>query len=394
LSQFPHIVVTGVGLHTGHGDTQATWTALGENRSAVTCAHPWNLQSADSPTTGLCFPAAPAPDPSPVEFLADRKSVKYMGPCTQMAVLAAGRALRDAGLLQAAADREAMGLFLATGPIAFDVEQALTSFGETAANELLALRHEGLRRCHPLLPFKMLLNMPLGLVSIVFGIKGPNFILYPGAEQGACALAHALRGLRRGRFVRALVGGSASTLGLSPIMSLRRTGRLALSIDEALPFSERHAGWAPADQAAFLVLETEAEASRRQRKPYAYLDSAQASGKGAADQLWGAVRKAPQVVFCAGALAAADVRADRERARAHWTTPVLASADGLLGVAPAASFPLAAALACLSLRHGCVPAAVAEDATERELTRALVTFGDERATAAALLSSPTLEAVS
>jgi len=48
--------------------------------------------------------------------------------------------------------------------------------------------NEGLRRCHPLMPFKMLLNMPLGLVSIAFGLRGPNAILYPGPEQSAAAI--------------------------------------------------------------------------------------------------------------------------------------------------------------------------------------------------------------
>jgi len=387
LSQPPRIVVTGVGLHTGHGDTQATFAAIAENRSALTCEHGWDLHAAESATTQR-FPAVPAPDPCPVEFLADRKSVKYMGPCTQMAVLAAGRALRDAGLMDSAADRESMGLFLATGPIAFDVEQALASFGQDAASDLLALRHEGLRRCHPLLPFKMLLNMPLGLVSIVFGIKGPNFILYPGPEQGACALAHALRGLRRGRLVRALVGGSASTLGLAPIMNLRRTGGLASSIEAALPFSEQHAGWAPADQSAFLVLETEVEAARRGKVPYACLDSAQASGEGAADHLWSHIPRQPQVVFPAATLAAAGLRADRVRARARWTTmPTFASADGLLGVAPAASFLLTSALACLSLRQRRVPAPITEDATDRETDCALVVFHDSQNAATALLST-------
>ena len=235
----------------------------------------------------------------------------------------------------------------------------------------------------------MLLNMPLGLVSIVFGIKGPNFILYPGAEQGACALAHALRGLRHGRFPRALVGGSACTLGLSPIMHLRRSGRLASSMEEAQPFSERHAGWSPADQAAFVVLETEAEAARRGHPTHARLDGAQVMGAGAVDPLWGAVAPtgAPDVLLCTGSRSAVDVRADRERVRTRWVNQVtLASADGLLGVAPAASFLLATALACLSLRQGRVPAPLGETGVARDARAALVSFHDGQGAAAALLS--------
>jgi 3-oxoacyl-[acyl-carrier-protein] synthase II len=397
VSQTPRIVITGVGLHTGHGDTNATWTALCESRSALTCDHAWRAplpeqSERDEPATdGQAFPIAPAPEPTPVEFLADRKMVKYMGPCTQMAVLAAGRALRDAGLLDASGvtARAAMGLFVATGPIAFDIEQMLASFDERSAEELVALRGDGMRRCHPLLPFKMLLNMPLGLVSIVFGIKGPNFILYPGAEQGAAALAHALRGLRQGRFARALVGGSACSLGLSPILHLRRTGRLAWSVAQANPFAAQHAGWAPADQAAFLVLEREEQAARRGRDAYASLDQLEVLGADADARLWAALAGTPppDVAFCTGSLTAAEPPAYLARVREIWSRPaMLASADGLLGVAPAASFLLHVALACLCLRQGNLPAALTERGSGGPVVRAMIAFRDTQGVAAARLA--------
>ena len=72
---------------------------------------------------------------------------------------------------------------MCTGLIAFDfstVSEPLA--GALAADGTVDLEYvgnEGLRRLHPLLPFKMLLNMPLGLVSIVYKIRGENVILYP-----------------------------------------------------------------------------------------------------------------------------------------------------------------------------------------------------------------------
>ncbi len=389
MSEPARIVVTGVGLHSAHGDTETTWAALAQNRSALRCEHPWNLPPGRK-QAGLVFPAAPAADPSPLDFLSDRKAVKYMGPCTQMAVLAAGRALRHAGLLgdAAAPERAAMALFMATGPIAFDIEHALPSFGGASEADLLALRYEALGRCHPLLPFKMLLNMPLGLVSITFGIKGQNFILYPGADQGAFAMAHALRGLRAGRFVRVLVGGSACSLGLSPVMHLCRAGRLALSVEEAQPFSPRHAGWAPADQAAFLVLESEAEAARRSRPALATLEDAAVLGPGGVEPLWQSMKAAvPDALLCTGMTNASEVEADRQRAGRWAAPPVLASADGLLGVAPAASFVLASALACLSLSSGSLPAGLG-DGTPARLTRTWISFHDAQSAALAVLSAP------
>jgi 3-oxoacyl-(acyl-carrier-protein) synthase len=382
LSGADRVLVTGVGMHTGHGDGRSTWVAIREGRSALTDEHAWTSVGA--------LVAAPSPDPAPTEFLADRKSIKYMGPSTQMAVLAAARALRDAGLADeaSASARENTALFVATGPIAFDVEQALASVGHEAAADLVGQGREGLRRCHPLLPFKMLLNMPLGLISIVFGIKGANLILYPGAEQGANAIRHAVRGIRQKRFQRALVGGSAQTLGLAPLLNLRRSGRLAASPAEAHPFSVEHAGWAPADQAAFLVLESEAEASRRQAPAYAVVEELRTLGAGMVEQLWASLPKQPaHVLMATGSLSAAEVEADRRRAQALWgRSGKLASADGLLGVAPAASFCLTTALVCLALRHGSLPGPLVEDGAAVPVKRALVSFHDEHAAAAVLLS--------
>jgi hypothetical protein len=234
----------------------------------------------------------------------------------------------------------------------------------------------------------MLLNMPLGLISIVFGIKGPNLILYPGAEQGAIAIRHAVRGIRQGRFQRALVGGSAQTLGLAPLLNLRRAGRLAASPAEAHPFSLEHAGWAPADQAAFLVLENEAEASQRQAPAYAVVDELRTLGAGAVEQLWASLPKQPaHVLMATGSLSAAEVEADRGRAQVLWgRSGKLASADGLLGVAPAASFCLTTALACLALRDGSLPGPLVEDGAAVPVKRALVSFHDEHAAAVVLLS--------
>jgi 3-oxoacyl-(acyl-carrier-protein) synthase len=389
LSDLPRIVVTGVGLHTGHGDAQATWSALEEGRTALVDKHAWSEGWSND---GGSFPVAPAPDPAPTEFLADRKAIKYMGPCTQMAVLAAGRALRDAGLVEAAAaaDRQATALYVATGPIAFDIEQALQAIGKGGAVDLLAFKQEGLRRCHPLLPFKLLLNMPLGLVSITFGIRGHNAIFYPGAEQGGSALSHAVRGLRQGRFVRALVGGSAQTLSLAPLLGLQREGRLATAIENAQPFSAQHAGWAPADQAAFLVLETEAEARRRERAPYAFLEDVIVLGAESARQAWQAAGElAPDALMVTGTTSAPKMAEERARAAALWApAPVLASVDGWLGVAPAASWLLALALACHALRERKLPAPSCQEETPTNLRRILISFHDHQTSAAVVVSAP------
>jgi 3-oxoacyl-(acyl-carrier-protein) synthase len=269
------VLVTGVGVHGALGDSEQTLTALAVGRSALT------MHTLDRASDVPPLPAAPAPvdDRTLQPLLPDRKLIKYMSPTARLAVLAAGRALADAGLLgdANAEQRASLGLFVSTGLIAFDIaavgggiEASRSTVGQL---DLLRMGREGLRLCHPLLPFKMLLNMPLGLISIVYGLRGPNVILYPDAAQAGVALEAALRALSAGRIERALVGSSAQPVSLMPVCTLRRLGRLAVDVEAAQPFSPAHAGTAPADAGAFLVLETERAARARGAPTLATLEA-------------------------------------------------------------------------------------------------------------------------
>ena len=222
--------ITGAGVHHALGDVAALAAAL----------------DADPPPA----PAPAVGSVSVAPFLrgARRKLAKYMSPTTAMAVLAAGRALEAAGLLESLGD---CALYVAADLIAFDlgeVSGALeASRAETGGLDLARLGRDGLRRCHPLMPFKMLLNMPLGLVSIVFGLRGENQIVYPGAGQAGVLLETALRGIHRGRLQRVLLGGTAHRTSLLPSCARERAGD----------------GRPSTDAAAFVLLESEPAARER-----------------------------------------------------------------------------------------------------------------------------------
>jgi hypothetical protein len=73
----------------------------------------------------------------------------------------------------------------------------------------------------------------------------------------------------------------------------------------------------------------------------------------------------------------------------RWTAcPPLASGDGVLGVAPAASFVLTTALATLALSNRSLPAALCDKAPAGPLARSWVSFHDQQAAALAVLSGP------
>ena len=337
-AQTEGVVITGVGLHTTFGGSIATQASLAEGSCGI---RPISLPNIAGfpPVAG-----APAAEYDLLAYLPDRKLRKYMNPTVELAVLTAGRALDSAGLLGDHKRLSACGLFVSTGLIAFDLAQLtpLHAQGTSADGQLDLARmgSHGIRACHPLLPFKMLLNMPLGLVSIVFGLRGENFILYPGAGQAGTCLEKAWRGIRTGRFERALVGGSDQQVSLLPLVSLKRQGRLAQTPAEAEP-GDAHRGRAPADAGAFLLLEAKNAARERGARILASLDSIQFSADPSELHPTAEHEDGPERTLCSGSLSAEQDRQDRTR-----FGKTLENLDGVLGHAGAAALPTLAALAC------------------------------------------------
>ncbi|HET8538471.1 MAG TPA: beta-ketoacyl synthase N-terminal-like domain-containing protein [Anaeromyxobacter sp.] len=350
------VLVTGVGLHGAHGGGPATLAALRAGRSAVA---PFRTPEADGFPEVAAAPAAPwALD----DLVPDRKLQKYMSRAASLAVLAAGRALRDAGLLADAERKADVALFVATGLIGFELDQvtqAMSVSGEGLGGDRMA---RGLALCHPLMPFRMLLNMPLGLVSIAYGLRGENAILYPGPLQGGVALRMAFDAVASGRAPRALAGGSVHGLALMPLATAWRAGRLARS-PEAAAHRDGAGGLAAADASAFVLLESRAAASARGARARAVLSDVRAEPQDGAP----APRRGPPpgLVLASGSVDARTDEADRGLAvEAGAPEAALLRVDPLAGHAGAAAPATAAALAALALAAPDGPAralAVARD---------------------------------
>jgi hypothetical protein len=151
---------------------------------------------------------APAADPHP--FLRTRKSRKYMGLQDDLAVVATGRALSNAGLLSLG---PRAGLFLAVGAIPFreeDIDPVLAaSLDPEGGFDLRLFGAGGFQKAHPLLTFRCLPNMPAYHVSACFDVQGPYVVTYPSAGQFYVALDEAIHALAEETIDVAIVGGVA-----------------------------------------------------------------------------------------------------------------------------------------------------------------------------------------
>ena len=195
-------------------------------------------------------------------FLKVRKSRKFMGTQDDLAVVATGRALANAGLAGPLGERT--GLFLAVGYIPFREEDigpvlaaSMTDDGERF--DVRKFGDGGFQKAHPLLTFRCLPNMPAYHVSVSFDVQGPYCVTYPGPSQLYAALEEARAALEDGRIDVALVGGVAHQ---SNFLVRHHFAR----VEPPTPADRLR------DSAAIIVLESEAHAKARGANVRAHLD--------------------------------------------------------------------------------------------------------------------------
>ncbi len=184
-------------------------------------------------------------DPTP--FLSSRKVRKLMGLQDELAVVAAGHALRAAALAAPLGPR--VGLYLAVGYIPFleaDLAPVLAGSIEDGAFSPRRFGTDGSQRAHPFLTFRCLPNMPAYHVSASFGLTGPYVVAYPGGGQLGIVLEEAVAALARREVDAALV------LGVTHARNFLVEQGFAKLVPPILPSALR-------DAAACLVLRREDE---------------------------------------------------------------------------------------------------------------------------------------
>jgi len=187
--------------------------------------------------------------------------LKYMSDAAVLGCVAAHEALQDAGVPGRFAP-ERIGLYAATGLAAANVQDVSTmidaSIDPQGKFSCRLLGERGLSATNPLLSFKILANMPPCLISIIEGIKGPNFIFTPWEGQTAAAILEGWLAVRAGEVDCALVGAADAAAYPSTFVYLRQAGIL-----------QTHEF--PGSGAGYVVMETRESARQAERRVYAGL---------------------------------------------------------------------------------------------------------------------------
>jgi len=254
------VVITGIGMITPLGNEPGT--VADRVLRAESAARPVLI----SPPVA-CRRFAPVDDFDAARYFPENKTLRLMNRESQMAVVAARRAIEDAGIEPGVSyPPEEIALYGATGLSGMASPEIARLVGDaSAADGSLDLERFGrvtLRRIRPVLSFKILANMPVCFVSIFENLRGPNAVYTPWEGNGAQAIAAGIRAIRAGDAPCALVGGCDVKTHALSLITLQQ-----LRIFDS--WTKHGDGCLPGEGAAFLVLESGQQAARRGARIYA-----------------------------------------------------------------------------------------------------------------------------
>ena len=232
-------------------DLHAFWDNLTHGRSGIA-----RITLFD--TTGYdCQIGGEVKNFEPANWFKTPKDSKRADRFAQLGMAAAKLAMEDAGLQGAPGNPERFGVIIGSGI------GGLKSLADQHAN----LITKGPGRISPFMIPMMISNMASGLVSMEFGLQGPNFAPVSACATSAHALGEAWRMIRDGDADAFLAGGSEAAvipLGVGGFSAMRA---LSTRNDDptraSRPFDKGRDGFVMGEGAGVVVLESLEHALQR-----------------------------------------------------------------------------------------------------------------------------------
>ena len=209
--------------------------------------------------------AAEVLDFNPTDFW-DAKSVKRHDRVSHLSIAAARMALKDAGLDGVVYDPANFGVVMGTG---------------IGGLTILCRDHKNLLEFGPgrVSPFYIpasIVNMPAGLISMEFGLRGPNYVSVSACASSTHAIGLAMEHIRYGRADAMVTGGSEAAvipLGLAGFTAMKAlsTGFRDTPEKASRPFDKLRDGFIMGEGGAMLIIEEMEAAKKRGAKIYGEL---------------------------------------------------------------------------------------------------------------------------
>ncbi len=200
-----------------------------------------------------------------VEEYLDRKEARKMDPFSQFGVCSAIQAVRDAGLDGANAfDPDRAGVIWGTGI------GGLQTFQEECLN---FAKGDGTPRFNPFFIPKMIADICSGHISIMFGMRGPNFTTVSACASSTNSIIDAAVYIKLGKADIIVAGGSEAAICEAGVGGFNALHALSTRNDSpetaSRPFDVDRDGFVLGEGAGCLILEELEHALKRGAKIYA-----------------------------------------------------------------------------------------------------------------------------
>lgn len=255
--ELKRVVITGIGALTPVGNTAPeTWDGLVAGKSG---AAPITLFDAEKFKTRF---ACEVKGFNPQDFI-DRKEARKMDRYAQFGVVVADEALADSGLMDVV-DKEQVGVIWGSGIGGIDTFlQECTNF----------INGDGTPRFNPFFIPKMIADIAGGLISIKYGLMGPNFTTVSACASSTNSLIDSFNYIRLGQAMAMVTGGSEAAVNPAGMGGFNAMHALSTNNDSpetaSRPFDKDRDGFVLGEGAACLVLEEYEHAVNRGAKIYA-----------------------------------------------------------------------------------------------------------------------------
>ncbi|HCJ50711.1 MAG TPA: beta-ketoacyl-[acyl-carrier-protein] synthase II [Gallionella sp.] len=253
------VVVTGLGAVTPVGvGVAATWQNIVAGKSGI-----GRITRFDA-TAFSCQVAGEVKDFDVTQYI-PAKDARRMDRFVHLGLAAGIEAFKDSGLEVNEKNAERIGVCIGSGI------GGLPSIEETQ-NDYLA---GGPRKISPFFIAGTIINMISGNLSIIYGLKGPNFAVVSACSTGTHSIGEAMRMIQYGDADAMVAGGAESAVSPLAIGGFAASRALSTRNDDpataSRPWDKDRDGFVLGEGAGVLVLEEYEHAKARGAKIYAEL---------------------------------------------------------------------------------------------------------------------------
>lgn len=251
------VVVTGVGLVTPLGiGVSESWNALCNGKSGIGLITRFDTSSFQTKIAGE------VKNFNPLDFM-PQKDANRATPFIAYAIAASRMAVQDSGIIIDPSNAHRIGVYTGCGLGGLSFLEDTTRL----------IEQKGPKRVSPFFIPMMIGNMAAGMISILFGAKGPNASVATACAAGNHAIGDAFKIIQSGAADAMITGGVESVVSKTSIAGFNAMKALSTRNDApekaSRPFDRDRDGFVIGEGSGILILESLENAQKRGTRIYA-----------------------------------------------------------------------------------------------------------------------------